>query len=193
MGADAEVGLLGSVLEKDTGLLAALDGGRAGARTPCADFTVADLARHLVGYLSMFAAALEGGHQDPAEAAASSTDLAADFDAAGGRVMRSWRKDGTDRQITLVGDRPLPATFALDMLLVEYVGHGCDLALGSGQPVPFTDEELERTLTRARGILTPQFRGPGQQFGEEVPVDPAGPPLDRLLGFLGRDPAAWTG
>jgi hypothetical protein len=38
-------------------------------------------------------------------------------------------------------------------------------------------------------MLTPEFRGEGKPFGEEVPVPENADAVTRLLGFIGRDPS----
>ena len=36
--------------------------------------------------------------------------------------------------------------------------------------------------------LAPEYRGPDKSFGYEVPVPDDASAVDRLIGFLGRDP-----
>jgi uncharacterized protein (TIGR03086 family) len=76
----------------------------------------------------------------------------------------------------------------LGMMLMEYVGHGWDLAVALGRPAPFTEAEAEAALATGRRILSPDYRGPDKSFGEEVPVPEGAPAVERLIGFLGRDP-----
>ena len=59
----------------------------------------------------------------------------------------------------------------------------------AGAPTPCPDWDV-RALVR-HVMLRPEFRGPGQAFGPEVPVPPDAPVYDRLAGWFGRDPA-WT-
>lgn len=83
----------------------------------------------------------------------------------------------------------LPGSALLSMMLVEYIGHGWDLATATHQPVPFDETEADAALAAVRGLLTPEFRGPDKAFGPEViPPENAGS-VDRLVAFLGRNPA----
>jgi uncharacterized protein (TIGR03086 family) len=74
------------------------------------------------------------------------------------------------------------------MMLIEYVGHGWDLAVATGQPVPYAEPEAQAALEAARGMLMPAYRGPGQTFGDEVEVSADAAAMDRFVAFIGRDP-----
>ena len=81
---------------------------------------------------------------------------------------------------------------ALGMVLGEYVVHGWDLARALGRP--WTPPEAAVTTAHEffGGVVVPEYRGPdGGFFLDEVPVPDDAPPLDRLLGFAGRDPG-WS-
>lgn len=90
-----------------------------------------------------------------------------------------------DRKVTMTGGER-SAQAVVNMTLMEYVAHGCDLAYGSGQPVPFTEEELSTALERGRATLPDQYRGEGMPFGHIIDVPSDAPVLDRFLGFMGR-------
>jgi uncharacterized protein (TIGR03086 family) len=77
----------------------------------------------------------------------------------------------------------------VNMTVMEYLTHGWDLAIATGQPVPYADEEAAAALERAQGTLPPQYRGAGQPFGDIVEVPDDAPAIDRFVGFLGRNPA----
>ena len=89
----------------------------------------------------------------------------------------------------MMGD-PQPAEMVFNMTVMEYLTHGWDLAVGSGQPVPYTEAEAAEVLARAEGTLPPQYRGGDMPFGEIVPVAADAPAIDRLAGFMGREPAS---
>jgi uncharacterized protein (TIGR03086 family) len=69
--------------------------------------------------------------------------------------------------------------------------HDWDLARATGQPAELDPALAEHALRWSRGMLRPEFRGPGKAFGVEVPVPDDAPAYERLAGWFGRDPG-WT-
>ena len=77
-------------------------------------------------------------------------------------------------------------------LIMEFLTHGWDLAAAIGHPVSFSDEAAELGLKTGRLMLKPEFRGPDKAFGEQVPIADSADAVDRLVAFMGRNPA-WEG
>lgn len=183
----SDIDVLESVLAKDAALLAAVSPEQLSAPTPCPEYDVEALVNHIVGWLQVFAAAADGRTFDDDPTDFVSTDPVTDFKTAAAELIAGWRVNGVDRTVRLTGPE-LPAPMVLAMTLMEYVTHGCDLAMATGQTAPFSEEELALTLERARAILPDQYRGEGEPFGHTVEVAEDAPMLDRLLGFMGRQP-----
>jgi uncharacterized protein (TIGR03086 family) len=77
------------------------------------------------------------------------------------------------------------------MALGEYVVHGWDLATATGRPWQPSARACEVSLEFFAGTVAPEYRsadGAGGMFGPVVEVSPDASPLQRLLGFAGRDP-----
>ena len=183
----SDVDVLASVLTKDQALVSAVNPEQLGAPTPCPECDVRALVNHIVGWLQVFAAGVNGRTFDGDPAAFVSNDPVTDFQTAAAETVTGWRSGGVDRAVRLTGPE-LPGHMVLAMTLMEYVTHGCDLAAATGQAVPFTDEELAITLDRARATLPDQYRGEGKPFGSVIDVPEDAPVLDRFLGFMGRCP-----
>ncbi|MFY0409078.1 TIGR03086 family metal-binding protein [Solicola sp. PLA-1-18] len=190
---DRTTSLLSDVLD-DLARVVDVDASRLGAPTPCADFDVAALRTHVVGWLSTFA----DGFADPDGRAPRadlagfepSDDAAAEVRDATGRLVDALRAGGAERPLSL-GGAAMPGELALGMVLWEYQTHGWDLARATGQPWSPAAEGLEQSLVFAPMMLTPDYQGVGKSFAPAVPVPDDAPPLDRLLGLSGRDPG-WT-
>jgi uncharacterized protein (TIGR03086 family) len=186
----ADAATLSTVLDKTTTLITGVRPEQRALPTPCPELDVAALTDHLVGWLRMFAARVASvdDQADPNQYRCGA-DPAAEFAAAGRQAVGAFEAGAADRPIRLTS-ADLPGQMVLGMMLVEFVGHGWDLAVATGQPVPFTDAEARPALDAARGMLQPGYRGPGKTFGYEVEVSDDAPTVAKLAAFIGRDPVA---
>jgi uncharacterized protein (TIGR03086 family) len=161
-----------------------------GDPTPCAGTSVAGLLAHLVGLTTAFRMAAEKAPVT-GRAPTSPDDLPPDWrtrlppelDA----LVAAWRQpsawEGTAEAGGVVMPAPVAATVALDELLV----HGWDLAAATGQRYA-ADPASVAACTGFAAQAAAEGPTPGL-FGPPVPVPDDAPPLDRLLGLTGRDPA----
>jgi uncharacterized protein (TIGR03086 family) len=85
----------------------------------------------------------------------------------------------------------MPGELALGMILWEYQVHGWDLARATGQEWAPPAAAARESLRFAPSMLSSDYQGAGKAFAPRVPVPETAPPLDRLLGLSGRDPA-WS-
>jgi uncharacterized protein (TIGR03086 family) len=185
-----QVDLLDAVLGKTGALIAHTAPDARPRTTPCPDFDVAGLVDHLAEWIGTFAESASGspppaGRQD----AEWPIPQAERFRSAADQTVEAFRSGAEDRSLTLMSG-PVPGSMVLGMMLMEYVGHGWDLAVATGQPVPFAEAEAEAALAAGRQMLSQQYRGPDKSFGDEIPVPDDAPAVERLIGFLGRDPHA---
>jgi uncharacterized protein (TIGR03086 family) len=81
----------------------------------------------------------------------------------------------------------MPATFAASIMPVEFMLHGWDLAQGSGQAFPASDELVAYVHKLAEQVVP---GGRGTSFGEEVVPPASAGPMERLAAFAGRQPVA---
>ncbi|MFI5036102.1 MAG: TIGR03086 family metal-binding protein [Acidimicrobiales bacterium] len=183
-----EVALLQSVLDKTGDLIAGVREDQWGRSTPCPAYDVRQLTDHLVGWIQVFDA---GCHARPFEGDPttyrSGPDPAGEFRAAAASLVAGWREYGLDRELRVLGGER-PAEMVFNMTVMEYLTHGWDLAVATGQPVPFSDEESLDVLARAQRTLLAQYRGEGMPFAHAVEIAPGAPATDRLAAFMGRDP-----
>jgi uncharacterized protein (TIGR03086 family) len=184
-----DITLLEGVLAKTGDVIDGVGDDQWDLPTPCPDYDVDALVSHIVGWVQVFASASNGtrfdGDPSTIERGESPGD---DFRASSARLVAGWRDGGVDRDVPMLGGET-PGAMVMNMTLMEYLGHGWDLAAATGQRVPFTDAEAEQVLARAEQTLPPQYRGPDQAFGDivEVPADASG--VERFVGFMGRDPS----
>lgn len=176
---ESDVDLLESVLAETEATIRAVGPGQGHRPTPCADLDVARLTDHVVGWAASFAGRLTDGADvgDPNEYRVG-PNPAAEFHQAAQRIVGSYRSMTAQSQ-------NLPAGF----LIMEFLTHGWDLATAIDRPVSYRDEAAELALTTGRLMLKPEYRGPDNSFGPEVPVPDSAGAVDRLVAFLGRNPA----
>ncbi len=179
------VQLLADVLGKTGTILDGVRPDQHGLPTPCAEWTVAQLLEHIAGWMGVFADSAEGGKPE-GPAAVDAEGAAKVFAAAADRTVAAFRGGAAERPLTLTSGE-LPGAAVLGMGLMEYVAHGWDLAVATGQPVPYADTEADAALAAGRQMLRPEYRGP-QAIDAEVAVRDDAPALARFLGFVGRDP-----
>lgn len=166
--------------------------------TPCTEWTLHDLLRHMIGHLHGFAAAAHGEPTDPHRWDGPSQlapDPAGAYRAAAARATAAFGVEGLlDRTIDVHGYGVFPARVALHMHAVDFLGHGWDVAktLGVDEQIiaaQLDDELCAHALAIAgRWPDTPATWGPGAPFAHRVAVPETAPAYQRLMGFLGRDP-----
>lgn len=151
--------------------------------SPVAEWTALDIVKHLVEWSRGF---LKGaGIELPA------LDVEADPGAA-------WKRHVTDIQAILddpagrvlsnphIGDKPVDE--AIDQFYTADVWmHSWDLAKALGRE-PDLDQERCATALAAMEPVEQMLRDSGQ-FGPAVPVAPDASVQDKLMAFIGRDPA----
>lgn len=146
--------------------------------TPCPKYTVGDLVEHLADSLQLLgtAAGARIRRSDGAEPEPSIAGLAQ-------QALEAWQIRGLDGTVHL-GPNELPARIAADILPVELLVHGWDIATGTRQQIQVSDQVAGYTLTLARELITLEHRG--TQFGAAIEPAPNAGDLDRLLAFTGR-------
>jgi len=185
--------LLERALEQTAAIIAAIPGGQAGLATPCPGWDVRTLVRHLVGQdLRNFLVVARGGTADwQAPADELGEDWGTEFRDRAAQLMAVWRAADLEEQVAMPGGGQAAMGGRADQQIAELAMHGWDLVRATGQQANLDPALAEHALSWSRQMLRPEFRGPDQAFGPEVPVPPDAPAYQRLAGWFGRDPG-WT-
>jgi uncharacterized protein (TIGR03086 family) len=190
---DDPLALLERALDQTDTVLARIRPVQASLPTPCPDWDVRALIRHLVGQdLPNFTTAAQGGTPDwqaPAEEVGE--EGIGVYRARARRLLDVWHAARLDQPVSMPSGGEAPLGSRVDQQLAELAVHTWDLAKASGQDVALDPAVAGRALEWSSKMLRPEFRGAGKPFGDEVPVDPQAPISDRLVGWFGRDPG-WT-
>ena len=156
------------------------------APSPVDGWTARDVVEHLVSWFPGFLAA--GGVELPAGPSTADDPPAAWHHHAD--AVQALLGDRGEEEFThpYVGTHPLAR--AIDRFYVSDVFmHSWDLARAGGQHARL-DEDFAREMLGGMAQMEDVLRSSGQ-YGPAVPVAADAPAVDRLMGFVGRDPA-WT-
>lgn len=154
------------------------------APAPVAGWTAQDVVTHLIEWPAAFlsSAGIELAPVPP--------EPVAGWAAHAERIQRLL-EDSPDQVISGTPMGPQPVASLLDQIYTGDVFlHSWDLARASGQEPPLDEETCAAMLAGMAAIEGP-MRDSGQ-FGPAVRVDEGRSAMDRLIGFIGRDPD-WTG
>ncbi|MGW0433057.1 TIGR03086 family metal-binding protein [Micromonospora sp. NPDC003197] len=159
--------------------------------TPCTEYDVAGLGRHLTYWGVLFSERAARKQQPMPDAGPDDVgvDWAQTFARHADQTVAAWSVPDAWTGTTSLAGVPMPAALVGSLMLAELVLHGWDLAVATGQRPAYSTAVAETT----RGIIE-RMAGQGRAagiFAEPVPVPDSASPLDRALAFSGRDPA-WT-
>lgn len=164
----------------------------AGARpTPCTDWTVRDLAGHLVAVTARVAHVARGGH--PSERptlleAEPAGGFSAAYRAGVAGVREAWADDDLLTRTVHHPAGEMPGAAGATIYAQEFATHAVDLAVAVGRTDLLDEEFLAGIVDVARRVV-PADRA-GFPFAPPVPVPDDAPAHARLAGWLGRDLAA---
>jgi uncharacterized protein (TIGR03086 family) len=154
------------------------------APSPVDGWTARDVVDHLVGWFPSFLAA--GGVELP-----SAPSVADDPEAAWHHHAAAVQEVIEERgEESFTHPRAGTHRFAdaVDMFYTSDVFmHSWDLARAGGLD-PALDEDFAATMLEGMRPIEQLLRDSGQ-YGPAVPVPEDAPVVDRLMGFVGRDPA----
>ncbi|HZE40329.1 MAG TPA: TIGR03086 family metal-binding protein [Stackebrandtia sp.] len=160
--------------------------------TPCQDWTVRDLLRHVTSNGYALAAAFADEKYDADTDPRLDGDLRVCFmEAADLAWSHASQESNLERLMEFAGaDRP--GWFRVSFQFLDGFVHIWDLGKAIGADLPLDADLVEQCFTIAELIPDDSsVRGPGKPFGEKVSVPADSPAADRLIGFSGRSPS-WS-
>jgi len=160
--------------------------------SPCRRFDVERLLKHVIGAARWFASIPEG-HIDPEEEEielrAPSPDAV--YRAAVAEGQRAWADPARLDEVYAFSWGQMSGQTAAEWMLIETLVHGWDIATSTEQPYD-PDPELVAAAAEVVERLDEDVLRADGMFGPAVEVPDDAPAFDRLVGLLGRDPAAGT-
>jgi uncharacterized protein (TIGR03086 family) len=164
------------------------------APTPDGDATVADLLDHINTLSQAFAAAAAkdvAGSQPapPADGSRLPADWRISIPERLASLAAAWQSESAWTGMTKAGGIDMPAEVAASVATNEVIVHGWDLAAGTGQQYSADPELIEVATAFVEPTARQNPDGVPGLFGPAIAIPEGAPPLHRLLGLTGRDPA----
>lgn len=159
------------------------------APSPCAGWDARDIVRHVVETSAMFLGRVDAAPPDPTSV---DDDPRAAWVEARDAIETSLADPATARREHEGGFGPMVFEESVDRFLAaDLTVHTWDLARATGGDEDLDEDECALVLERTRAMeqeYGDAMRGAGG-FGPAVDVDADASAQDRMLAFLGRDPA----
>ena len=92
-------------------------------------------------------------------------------------ALAAWQRRGLGGSVA-VGRSTVPARLAVEIIPLELLVHGWDIARATGSQIDIAPEVADYVLGRARELITEDKRG--RSFAAEVPAGPEATVLERL-------------
>jgi uncharacterized protein (TIGR03086 family) len=177
-----------------TKLVADIGDDQLGAPTPCRGTTVADLLDHVDGLSVAFAGAAAKdaatGDQAPTpDGSRLGPDWRERISDRLARLASAWQDETAWTGMTRAGGVDLPGEVAGFVAINEIVVHGWDLAAATGHDYACETGLIQAAHGFVQAAVAQNPEGSPGLFGPPVSVPDSAPPLDRLIGLTGRDPA----
>ena len=113
-------------------------------------------------------------------------DFRGDVSASIARARAALSAPGAlDREVRAAFG-PATGELLVRMIVNEFLGHGWDVADGTGQPTDYVPEVATLALADSRMRFAQLSRKPGDPFGPEQPPPADASDADRLAAYLGR-------
>jgi uncharacterized protein (TIGR03086 family) len=171
------------------------DPARFGDPSPCTDFTVGKVLHHLAFGLLLAQLSAERRDMDPSWTSFDEApylsgrpepEWAALAAKQGAATARAWADPAAWEGETTFGGGPMPAAAVGSMMTAEFVLHGWDVAVATGQTVAVSEGLAATVLEGVQAIA--QMGRDGGWYGAEVALPDGASTLDRALAASGRDP-----
>jgi uncharacterized protein (TIGR03086 family) len=165
-----------------------------GAPTPAGDATVADLLDHINSLSQAFAAAAvkdvaTSRPAPPSDGSQLPPDWRVSVPQRLAALAAAWQAESAWTGMTKAGGIDMPAEVAASVATNEVIVHGWDLAAGIGHDFTADPALVEVAISFVEPTARQNPDGVPGLFGPAVAVPDGAPPLHRLLGLTGRDPA----
>lgn len=178
-------------VEQTGRIISGMGVGQLSLSTPCKEWNVRDVVNHLISSLHMFSQAAMGAKFNLEEFGIDRVkyDAAVSYGQEAAKLKIALGRAGVLDQEWQLAFGETPGWLAVDIAIIEFVGHGWDIARATNTKVQLDPELADVALANARE-LTSQFGRQEGVFAPELPAPEGADAYQRLAAFIGRDPLA---
>jgi uncharacterized protein (TIGR03083 family) len=151
-------------------IVGALDERQWSAPTPCAEWDVRAVVDHLHDLQRNFLVTMTGE-------AKPEPDLTA--------LIAAFEQEGALQRTVTTRLGQIPGQTALNIITMEHLAHGWDLAHAVGRTPSFDPDVAEESIAFAE-MMRPSMPAHLVRFHDPQPISPEAPAIDRLAALLGR-------
>lgn len=152
--------------------------------TPCTEFNVKELLRHIIGGLQMLQTAASGGKgKMPAEDIVGD-DPAGQYAEGRTKLLATLKEPGVFDKTWSMPFGDMPGKMMAGIAFMEHLTHAWDVKKATGQDANLPDDLVNECL----GLVTPMdamLRMPGV-CGPALEVPDSATPTEKLIAFMGR-------
>jgi uncharacterized protein (TIGR03086 family) len=187
----SRVELLTRACASTSSILEAVHPGQLALSTPCRDWSVGDLIEHIVRTADFFGDLAERG-SSPEERewpTYADGDFLGSFGEQARRVLAGFSTAGAMKRLMVLPTGPAPGSRCIQVATGEIFVHGWDLAKATTRAMPPDPGLADAVLSSDWPSMCAAVRRDHPSvFAPEIRVSPERPAIDRLVGFVGRDP-----
>lgn len=187
---DTRPGLFKAIaLAGDT--IAAITPGELEAPTPCPDYNVRQMVRHMIAVLRRVPVAASGGNPFSLPSSADDvpdSDWQKAWEEASSAATAEWSAPDMLGKTCNLGFTTLPGVAAAVAYTTELTLHTWDLGQATGRTPAWDPAVLAPSIGAMRHAVPPEPRGGMVPFGPVVEVAADAPPIDQLAAWYGRKP-----
>lgn len=172
-------------------VIAAVEPATLRAPTPCSEFDVEALTRHLlsVGHRTLAMGRGETAESIPLDApGVASEDFAADWANTMTNQAIQWADDRLLGLPVVLPFATLPGAVMLSIYTAEILVHTWDLATALDVEPEWDDEIVTDAIVTLQMGIPAEGRGPDMPFDPVRPTADDAPPIHRLVAWVGRTP-----
>ena len=154
--------------------------------TPCTEFNVKELLRHMIGGLSMLQTAASGGKGEMPSEDLVGSDPATQYAEGRDKLLQALKDPDVLSRTWSMPFGDMPGQMMAGIAFMEHVTHAWDVRKATGQPT----ELPEALVKECMELVTPMdamLRMPGV-CGPALQVPDSASATEKLVAFMGRKP-----